>query len=403
MTDGVVAPARSAPRRRRRILLALASVAVALVLAEAVVRWRLGPRYAPVYRLNDTWLYDYVPGAHRLEEGLAEEGGGPVAFDIDSDGFRGPELRPRGAGRRVVVYGDSFIAARNTPFERTFVARLGRELGEDVEAIDAGVSGYGPDQVLLRMESELPRLAPDLVVVAVFADNDYGDLVRNRLFELDESGGLRRGRPVIGAAMRRWFDDARSSLVLPKLFRALREGPLREESRQAGARVEDDLVFQLGKCRRQFDAAVVRHDDEVMNCFWDTPDADVRLEPASPSARYKIALLTQVLASIRDTAKRADVPLVFVVIPSPSDVCEGYAGAADPARWPAWRADNETAPIVRAAFALGVPCVDLFDVFRAQDANALFRHGGDDHWNAAGQQVAAKATARRIGEAGLLR
>ena len=36
------------------------------------------------------------------------------------------------------------------------------------------VVGYGPDQATLRMNDELPRYQPDVVVLGVFAGNDFG-------------------------------------------------------------------------------------------------------------------------------------------------------------------------------------------------------------------------------------
>jgi hypothetical protein len=36
------------------------------------------------------------------------------------------------------------------------------------------------------MEEELPRLKPDLTIEAVFADNDFGDLLWHKLFKLGD-------------------------------------------------------------------------------------------------------------------------------------------------------------------------------------------------------------------------
>ena len=48
------------------------------------------------------------------------------------------------------------------------------------------------------------------------------------------------------------------------------------------------------------------------------------------------------------------------------------------------------------ARSLGVPFVSLYDVYRANDANLLYSHGGDDHWNAAGQRIAAEVMAHYL-------
>src|SRR5439155_6628510 len=59
-----------------------------------------------------------------------------------------------------------------------------------IEVINAGVDGFGPDQSLLRFEQEVDVYQPDIVVFHIFADNDFGDIIRNRLFDVDPSGAL---------------------------------------------------------------------------------------------------------------------------------------------------------------------------------------------------------------------
>jgi hypothetical protein len=87
------------------------------------------------------------------------------------------------------------------------------------------------------------------------------------------------------------------------------------------------------------------------------------------------------------------VPLVFLFIPHPVDVAEGYDGwRVDPQRYPGYARRNLVAPLEAAAEALGVPFVSLHDAYSQRDANALYFHGGDDHWNEAGQQLAADLT-----------
>ena len=73
----------------------------------------------------------------------------------------------------MVVYGDSFVEARSTRLEDTFPVRLEAALRDrragPVEVVNAGVSGYGPDQILARLDSDLAGLQPDLVILALYA------------------------------------------------------------------------------------------------------------------------------------------------------------------------------------------------------------------------------------------
>ena len=131
-----------------------------------------------------------------LEKSFVHEkqnSGRKIVWRTNSMGFRGPEIRDN-PGLRVVVYGDSNIQARFSDLEDTFPARLEAELAEglkqDVEVINAGVSGFGPDQSFLKFREEAEMLKPDLVIIHFFADNDYGDAIRNRLFDLNRDGKL---------------------------------------------------------------------------------------------------------------------------------------------------------------------------------------------------------------------
>jgi lysophospholipase L1-like esterase len=393
-------------RGRRRVVAAAFACVVAFALAEVLGRALLDDD-SPIHRLNDAWLYEHVPGARKTYTRTLDDRVESVAFDVDADGFRGPELRPKGAGRRVVVYGDSFVAGMTTRIEDTFVARLGvalaAELGVEVEAVNAGVSGYGPDQALLRMEAEIPRLAPDLVVLAVCAQNDYGDLLRDRLFDLGPDGGLRRLRPTFDAELRNRFDEAQTrSVVVRRLdafARRIHAAVYGSQETRAWGRTSVDLDECRREHRRALDGVAV-----VDNLFADHIDADVRLEPSSESARYKILLMGKVLEAARDAATKNGAAFVVVVIPTAWDVCPGYeGGSVGLARHPEYRADNLTRPIERIADAIGVAHVDLFAAFTETDANAYYWHGGDVHWNPAGQEFAAKRTSRLVAERGLLK
>jgi len=72
-------------------------------------------------------------------------------------------------------------------------------------------------------------------------------------------------------------------------------------------------------------------------------------------------------------------------------VTDHYGGwQVDRKRYPEYDGRNQIAPLEGMARSLGVPFVSLYDAYRAVDANSLYFHGGDDHWNAAGQRMAAE-------------
>ena len=223
--DGDEADARaplSRGRRLRRIALKLAlavlSVVVTLGVVEGVFRL-LG--YDPVYdvysqpeeffRADPVLGWSFTPGARDEYVGPRPF---PVEFRTDvrinSLGLRGPELDPVPAGGlRVLVLGDSWVAGLEVPEDRTYSAVLADELtdrlGVPVQVVNAGVRGYGTDQVWLLYQERLRQLDPDLVVYHTTGNDPEDNTVVHRMhrvfskpaFALEADGDLRSvGRPV---------------------------------------------------------------------------------------------------------------------------------------------------------------------------------------------------------------
>lgn len=92
---------------------------------------------------------------------------GNTAIAIDAEGFRGPEVDPGHRRFRILAIGDSCTfgtaLGEEYPYPRVVERALGRA-GREVEVINAGVEGYGPKNVLLRIE-ELKRLKPEVTTI----------------------------------------------------------------------------------------------------------------------------------------------------------------------------------------------------------------------------------------------
>jgi lysophospholipase L1-like esterase len=391
----------------------LALLALSTALAAGGAEWTLR-RYRPerglVYRLHPRYHHTLVPGARKLFRHGAANGGGLVLTTVNSEGFRGEELR-RDGSLRVVVYGDSFIEAEFATLPETFAKRLEERLGaalqRSVEVVNAGVNGYGPDQALRRFEDEAARLRPALVVFSVFADNDFGDVLRNRLYKLDGAERAVEGGGVVGIFLRRDFEEAAERTPF-HLLRGI-ERLLRGRRRAAEVR-EQQLPEKLARyipksielCRLEYEAVVVRGLKEVTGLLEDHYDADVSLSPASPAARYKRQLFEAVLGRIRAATLAAGVPALVLVIPSPIDVCPSYDVHVDRAAFPEYEPSRLSAVAADAAQRQGLAVVDLYGPFRDAGADRLYYTHGNDHWNAEGQDLAARLVAERVVRQGWL-
>jgi hypothetical protein len=380
-------------------LLAAASV-FAVAGAESVLRTWF-PQAGFVYRLEPRSLYALAPGSRKLYRNSEPNGGRRVLFAVNSAGFRGAELR-RDPGLRVVVYGDSFVEADYTPLRETFTARLEAHLasglGRRVEAVNAGVNGYGPDQALRRFEGEANRLHPAVAVVVVYAGNDFGDVLRNRLYRLEESR-LVEGGGYVAPSLWWQFEDARRRTPFHILrgLRRLRNAHRREAAASRLPRKLATYVTRsLEMCEGEYRRIVVQGERAVDDVFRDHYDADVALRPGSPAAAHKVDLLEGLLGRWRQAAEAAGVPVLVVVVPPAIDVCDAFDVKVDRAAHPHYDPSRLSRTAAEAARRRGLAVVELYEPFRAAGADGLYQRYDDDHWNARGQDLAAQLAVQRI-------
>jgi len=397
------------PESVARLVLLLLACAVGLVLAEGAARLLFAREFGDVLALDDTLLYRPVPGAVKNHHLSAANGGGTVEVRFNSQGFRGPELRPAGSAPRVAVYGDSFIDGYFSAQPETFCARLERHLtaalGAPVEVINAGVRGYGPDQIALKLAQELPRLRPDLVVVAFYAGNDFGDVVRDQLFGLDASGAIvrRAARPAD-----RYVEEFQSAQRGPFLLRAV------SRIREARARAEppfgigaDSLnTLQVRRwlvdAEREYRTSLGAGDGRAA-IFHDGEDADIAIDPSSETAQHKVRLTAAVLRQLEAEVRAGGARLLYLLIPPPGDLIPGFDVYHIDARvFPGY----SPAHLREAALAVlqpgDAPVVDLYGPFTAAEPASLYLHADDMHWSPKGQDLAARLVADSVRALGLL-
>jgi hypothetical protein len=380
----------------------LVVVSVLLPLAAVEIGLRLTHAVPPsMYEADSTLIYRPVPGGRKTFVHNAANGGARVPVVINEEGYRGPLLRTSGGARRVAVYGDSFIAGEFAPDSLTFVRMLERNLASrgPAEVVNAGVTGYGPDQAYLRMQRELPSLKPQVVVLAVFADNDMGDLVRNRLFRLQQDSTLEAHRVTLHPTLQRvlttqahpsgWRSLHLVRWIERKRRRVSESLPAtRPKGKEPSFSIAGYSAWAMFNAERQFEDTRT-HPDTVLDLLGDSYDVDVSATPDAPSAKYKVALMDRLLGAMQDDLTKRGVPFVVLIIPSPIDACESYDIRVDAARYPGYDRRRISGTIDSLAARHGIKRLDLWTPFRAGNACELYYHGGDLHWKANGQQMAA--------------
>jgi lysophospholipase L1-like esterase len=368
--------------------LAAASLALSLAAAEGVLRYA-GFSY-PLLHVADELaglrLRANAEGWYRSE--------GEAYVRINSHGWRDAERsleRPAGA-LRVAVLGDSFTEALQVPLEKTFPARLERELNEcrpggvpRVEVLNFGVSGYGTAQQLLTLRERVWQYDPQVVLLAFLPLNDVANNSRAlepwhaRPFFVPGSGGAL----VLDASFR---DDpdfrdklesaplhaALAELRLHQLVRRVRDGSY--EGWRAGGLGESGIAEQ----------ALAPPADPDWREAWAVTEKLVEAmhaDVAARGARFLVGVLPGGAAVYPDAAQR-----------------ESYAAALGLGDY--LYPERRIAAMGRAR---GFEVVGLTGPMREHaERTGEYLHGFDNtrpgfgHWNDLGHRVAAGVLAKHL-------
>ncbi len=313
---------------------------------------------------------------------VAERGEG--RFVTNHLGFRNAEQVapdwPKRA-RRIILMGDSFVAGYRTDQQDTLGAGLERVLSEGTPAVPAQVLIAQlpcPEAALHYIRRYAPELKPQVVVVGITLGND-----------LSQDWAFRSGvpEPVIAA-----------SLLPPDAFR-----------RSLVAREALRLERNLRKWRLYRRLAREFRGDPIVSDYGDGPQQVHAFDAIHGLgffySRQPLALVEQAYRQLDDlvlglhsAARGAGARLLVALFPQRFQVNDGDWRAAvleyglDPA---AFDLDAPDRRILAACGRFGLECVDLASAFRA-DSAASYLPGGDMHWNAHGQAIAARALAGAI-------
>jgi hypothetical protein len=163
------------------LALSCASIIFCLLIGEAVVRFldpstsirpflfnlatanrTYNPVNLPVMRYDATLGHEPVGGAAGTLMGQS--------VSYSADGLRNHNLPAPPAGEpTVLVVGDSFTEGWAVKDDDAWPAYLARDTGRRV--LNAGVRGYGLDQMVLRAERLAPRFKPQTIILAFIEDD----------------------------------------------------------------------------------------------------------------------------------------------------------------------------------------------------------------------------------------
>ena len=357
----------------KRIASIVFGLIFALLVAEIALRVQVARGDWPDRTPID--IFAPHPIGWALEPGLANKvyaTNGIIDIHANSLGFRDREYQVSKSEdkTRMLVLGDSFVLALETPQQDTFHVRLEDRYDESVEVISLGVSGYGLTQEFLVYQHVGRDFDPDVVLLTFYTGND---LVGNRNwpniphYSLSNEGNLTLlDFPYGGQARLPVFLDMQPSTPLMRMSR---------------------VAFVVGLASRQS-----RQDVE------DNPN----LCPYHTSVNYPDpseddwAFVEAMLIAIRDQLEQDGTLLKVVIIPTEIEVEDSFVEEflAD-CREPDW-ADNaqHRARLTALLQDNDISYLNLTPILRntSQTTGTLmYIPGSDIHWTSAGHSTVANA------------
>ena len=367
------------------------------------------------YKFNEKYLVSLKPDINKKFRRSQHNGGNLICWQTNKDSFRGADLNDN-SDFRIIVYGDSNVHARFSYLEDTFSCKLEGYLKEvtkkNIEVINAGIVGFGPDQSLIRFMQEAEMYKPDLVIFHVFADNDFGDIIRNRLFKLDSSGNLIKTGYKNRLLERKWLDYPTqgiqykfksffSSLIISRMVRKLSKKvmPVHQHKKEVISAVGDisDDLRELLDIKEEEYYIYKRSKPRSYPFNADSFDLDVALFPGSEASTIKVGLMNGVLEKAKLFAEGKNVEFMVLIQPSSHDLStNSEPNYKEFSKYPGYKRHNLTSIVDNICEKEHIHRLNLFDIFLQNNADNLFFKEKNNHWNDKGQEIAAEKTAEYI-------
>jgi len=334
-----------------------------------------GFRYELVWEPDARLGWRHIVGAKRH---WTAEGDGWI--EINQEGYRDRSRHVEKAPGtyRVAVFGDSMTEAVQVNLNQTFTYIAEEKLQherQNVEVLNFGVNGYGPLQELLLFKEEGPRYRPDLVILAVFLDNDVADghpklaVGRGRTPFLSATGDATR-IDYAGAE-----ESSKEYRQQPQywlrrhsgLYRLLSEWRwrTRDQVRVQGAQTQGTIPVRFLLYKKSTDLEW----EEAWSVF-----ERILLEFAEEAARQETRLVV------------LSVPIGFVVNP---EAWDGLSRTYPAMKDTTWDLEGPEQRLRAFTQEHGIPLIPAYQEFRKAPKSQSLYWGGLGHFNPAGHQVMA--------------
>lgn len=368
-----------------------------LILFEMVLHYY---KFIPnsIYQPDKYVHYKLVPNSEKKLK-LLDKKSAPNSIKINANGFRGKNTLANGK-KNILVYGDSFIFAEFSKEENTFCEQFEKKIEKNIKNIavqNMGIVGYGPDQSYQKLIRESKKYKPELILFSIYAGNDYGDLIRNKLLYInsDKRNTIfyndRLKPELINDLNNAAFPSLPHNLQIVKHFKNRFPTVFTSIYNDIPLSLTDSNYVNWCIMKSNDDYQSYMNSSEIYctNIFGDYFDADISVDVTSFSSVTKLILMNNLLCELAKYANQESFKIIVMIIPSKINLISKYQVFYDFARFDNY--DNE-----RLSYSIEEMCkqnnllvVNLFPQFLINDPEKLYFEEGDDHWNDDGQLLAA--------------
>lgn len=364
------------------------SVGLSLILSELTLRfvpYLLPSEVQQVVRATPDDFgvsHPYIGNLHTADNTFILSGRDfKAAHHTDGHGFRNSWPWPEKAD--VVALGDSLTFGQGVENEHAWPAILGRSLPEN-RVINLGLIGAGPQQYLRVYETFGVKLRPKVLLIGLFARNDFWD---EGLFD-------RWWKSAVGGNYMVWRDFGRPKGVGPgvqqPIARLIKSLQWQSYVLLRRSHLFNLLLYVRGTIRSWIPSEV--------KVFQTADGTRLRLLPADAKSktvgaqpdRSEFRLVLQSLQRIHSTARAHGTHVVVIFQPGKEEVYLPLLGEDVP---------DASGPLYEELKRLDVVCLDLLPAFRERAAKGekLFFEV-DGHPNARGYALIAELVLSHLKE-----
>jgi hypothetical protein len=343
----------------RNLLLLLAAMAVTLAVAEGVARL-LGPE-----RLG------FVYTGEGFRNPLGFDKPTPGELPRNRLGFHDAEVSPPGPDRRVLLLGDSYVAAESVAVAETVGQRLEHHLNVDAgggwDVVALGHPGWGLARELESLQRLGAELVPHVVVTLFLSLND----------PIDDSPALRMRRTEL--VLQKLGDG-----VLDRDLGTLRPQQLWIESSVLNQWISHRLTLRRHRARIPLSYQTYAVPlDEAWEAAWQEVERlliETRRSAESLGARYLVASTSTPFGVL---GAEAGLDRLLDLYPAMADG--------------EWDLDQPDRRMAALCAKHGIPYVALEPDFREETAHGARLHWPHDgHWNVEGNDLAGARLAELL-------